>query len=179
MLLYTISISLSTHSLALVSGSLNTSLVRKNGWIPPSRSILLFFFYHLPSIPKPAVIPSVRGWCLTVPDLWNDDRGAWAPYPSVFISHLCPPPLPSLPPPPPPCMLDWALVVVTLTVTDVPGRTVLETPPKVISALASTCWLGPTARPLQVRGQRVMEGTVTQSKTGKHCERNAEEMLLE
>lgn len=130
MLLCTISISLSTHSLALVSDSLNSSLVPKTGCIPPSCSILLFFFYHLPSIPKPAVIPSVRGWCLTVPDLWNDDRGAWAPYPSVFISHLCPPPLPPPPPPPPPRMLDWALVVVTLTVTDVPGRTGLETPPK-------------------------------------------------
>lgn len=39
-----------------------------------------------------------------------------------------------------------------------------DTPPapKVISVLASTCWPGPLARPPQVRGQRVMEGTVTQ-----------------
>lgn len=75
------------------------SLVHRTDCILPSYSILLFFFYHLPSIPKPAVIPTVRGCCLTVPDLWNDDRGARVLYPSVFIARFCPPPLP--PPPPP------------------------------------------------------------------------------
>lgn len=135
----------SVNSLAGISQRLLKwqSLVHQTDCIPPSCSILLFFFYRLPSIPKPAVIPSVRGWSLTVPDLWNDDRGAWAPYPSVFISHFCPPPLPlpPPPPPPPPHMLHWALVVVTLTVTDVPGPTGLETPPK-----SSQPWPQPAGR---------------------------------
>ncbi len=147
------------------------SLVHQTDCIPPSWSILLFFFYHRPSIPKPAVIPTVRGCCLTVPDLWNDDRGARAPYPSVFITLFCPPPpFTTTTTTTTSRMRDWALVVVTLTVTDVPGRTGLETPSQLISALASTCRPGLWARPPQVRGQRVMEGSVTERRRGKRGE---------
>lgn len=121
-----------------------------------SCSILLFFFYHLPSIPKAAVIPTVRRCCLTVPDLWNDDRGARAPYPSVFI---CPPPFHH--------RLPYARLSSGCGHSDGDGCSWSDRagdPPKVISALTSTCWPGPLARPLQVRGQRVMEGTVPQGK---------------
>jgi len=46
--------------------------------------------------------------------------------------------------------------------------------PKVISAQASTCWPGPLARLLQVRGQRVMKGTVSQSRKGRRGRRERE-----
>lgn len=69
------------------------------------------------------MIPSVRLCCLTVPDLWNDDRGAPAPHPSVFISHSCPR---STPPTPLSLMLEWTPVVVILMVTDAHGRSPLK-----------------------------------------------------
>lgn len=143
-----------------------------------SCTILLFFFCHFPSIPKPAVIPTVRGCCLAAPDLWNDDRGAWAPYPSVFVTH---------PQPPPPCThtstyahtfhhhLHNCLPHATLSYGCGHSwrwqmflvRQGWRPPPEVISALASTCWLGPLARCLHVRGQVVIEGTATQSQEGR------------
>lgn len=75
------------------------NLVHQTDYIPLSFSILPFFFYHLPSIPKPAAIPTVRGFCLTAPNLWNDDRRAGAPYPSVFISLFLPFPSSTATPP--------------------------------------------------------------------------------
>ena len=123
--------------------------VHQTDYISLSWSIPLFFFYYLPSIPEPAMIPIVRGCCLIVPDLWNDDRGAGGPYPSVFIFPFCPPPAFTATTSITSSMLHWALVVVTLMVTDVPGRSGPETrpPPNVISAPASTCWLDPVVRP--------------------------------
>ncbi len=148
------------------------SLVHQTDCFPPSGSMLLFFFCHLPSIPKPAVIPTVRGCCLTVPDLWNDDRGARAPYPSVFIF-----------PPPSHRFHHHRLLYARLSSgfghSDGDGCSWSDRagdPPKVISALASTCWPGPLARPLQVRGQRVMEGSVTRRRKGR---RGRERRVLE
>lgn len=132
MLLCSFSIGLSTHSLALVSGSLCgrvSSTKLTEFYLPPSCSILLFFFCYFSSIPKPAVIPTVRGCCLTAPDLWNDDGGAWAPYPSVFIAPFCPRAPSTTISTTASRMLHWAVVVVTLTVTDVSSQTGLETPP--------------------------------------------------
>lgn len=64
-------------------------------------------------------------------------------------------------------MLDRTLVVVTLTMTDVLGRTGLEThPPSHLSA-GLNLLTGSPARPPQVRGQRVMEGSVTVSQSGR------------
>lgn len=139
------------------------SVVHQTDCIPPSCSILLFFFYHLPSIPKPAVIPTVRRCCLADPDLWNDDRGARAPYPSVFI---CPSPFHRRRR----HRLPYARLSPGCGHSDGDGCSRSDRagdPPKVISAPASTCSPGPSARPLQVRGQRVMEGTVTRSRKGR------------
>lgn len=88
-------------------------------------------------------------------DLWNDDRGASQAHPSVFIALVCS--LPALLPPPPP--IWYGRVNSSCGHSDGDrwsGCSELEYNrshlPKVISALALTCWPGLPVGPLT--GQR-------------------------
>lgn len=108
-------------------------LVHRADCIPPSCS-----FLFSPSPIHSQSSPTVRSGCLQ-PHTCEMMIEEQEPLTHQSLSLLFAPPSASW-------MLDWALVVVTLTMTDAPGWTGLETPspPKVISAPALPCWPGPS-----------------------------------